>query len=87
MLPATLLLTSLLMFACVESGWFSNCGKLSSSCSTSKSVNTAEYLQLSAADKKTKIMENVMEDTTSADWLSSAEVAGIFTESMCPTFR
>ena len=82
-----ILLKSLLMIASAGAGWFSNCGKLSDTCTTSSPVNTEEYLALSADDKKARIMDLVMEDTESADWFSSLEVAGMFTESMCPTFR
>jgi len=81
-----LLVTSLLMFSSAGAGWFSNCGKLSASCTSTNPVNTEEYLGLSAAEKKARIMEKVMEDTNSADWLTSLQVAGIFTERMCPTF-
>ena len=81
-----ILLTSLLLYS-VECDWFSNCERLSSTCTTSKSVNTPEYRQLSAADKKTKIMENVMADTRSADWFNPLQMSGILTERMCPTFR
>jgi len=76
-----------LLLSSVSAGWFSNCGQMSSTCSTSTSVHTPHYLALSAADKAAKIMENVMEDTTSADWLSSLQQSsGILTEKMCPTF-
>ena len=85
MMSSRLLCCSLL--SSVSAGWFSNCGKLSSTCTTSSSVDTADYLGLSAADKATKIMENVLEDTTSADWLSPPlQIAGLLAEKMCPTF-
>jgi len=75
------------LLSSVSAGWFSNCGKFSSSCTTDSSVHTADYLGLSAADKAAKILENVMEDTTSADWYSPLQIpAGILSERMCPTF-
>jgi len=74
------------LLSSVSAGWFSNCGSLSSTCTTDSSVHTADYLGLSAADKAGKLMTNVLEDTTSADWFSPLQVAGMFKEKMCPTF-
>ena len=74
------------LLSSVSAGWFSNCGKMSSTCTTDTSVHTADYLGLSAADKAGKLMANVLEDTTSADWFSPLQVAGMFKEKMCPTF-
>ena len=86
MLSSSLLCCSLLSSA-VSAGWFSNCGQLSSTCTTSSSLHTADYLGLSAADKAARILEKVLEDTTSADWFSSPlQIAGLLAERMCPTF-
>jgi len=64
-----------------------DCGKLSPTCVSENSVNTDEYLALSAAEKKTKIMDNVLSDTTPSDFYSGLDMIGIFRESMCPTFE
>jgi len=83
----------LLVFLCVllpqcRGALFGNCGSLSSSCSRdSLSVSSAEYLQLSAKDKMRRIWENCRQDTTSAPWLSTLDLTGLFTEDMCPTMR
>jgi len=50
-------------------------------------VSTEEYLALPAVEKSAIIWNNVMEDTTSADWFSALEMPGIFTEDMCPVLR
>ena len=86
MLSYSRIISSYFLLSSVSAGWFSNCGKMSSTCTTSSSVDTADYLSLSAADKAAKIMENVLEDTTSADYYSALQMAGIMTEKMCPTF-
>merc|ERR1711915_160215 len=74
------------VIAVVNSGWFDNCGTFSSSCVPEKPVSGEEYLALSAADKKAKIMDNVLANTESAEWFGTLEAAGLMTESMCPTF-
>ena len=66
---------------------FGPCGKLSSACVGPQSVNTDEYLLLSAAEKNKIIFAKCLENTTSASWFSGLEMLGIFMESMCPTFR
>ena len=79
---------SLLLFVQVNGGLFSNCGKLSSTCVRDNSVNTPEYLALSAADKETKIMANVLTNTNSGEWWNAFRTgSGILRESMCTTFR
>ena len=67
--------------------WFGNCGTFSSSCVPENPVSGEDYLALSAADKKAKIMENVLANTESAEWFGTLEAAGLMTERMCPTFR
>jgi len=86
MLSYSRIISSCFLLSSVSAGWFSNCGKMSSTCTTSSSVDTTDYLGLSAADKAAKIMENVLEDTTSADYYSALQMSGIMTEKMCPTF-
>jgi len=66
--------------------WFGNCGTFSSSCVPENPVSGEDYLALSAADKKAKIMENVLANTESAEWFGTLEAAGLMTERMCPTF-
>jgi len=67
---------------------FGNCGALSKTCVTNTtSVSSDEYLLLSAAEKNAILWEKCLKNTTSAPWLSGLELTGLFTESMCPTFR
>ena len=75
--------------ACSDNaGLFGNCGTLSSSCECENSVNTLEYLELSAGEKLNKIMDNVNSDTSSAQWFNPFILGtGILTERMCPTFQ
>ena len=68
-------------------GLFDNCGRFSSTCVTESSVNTDEYLALSATEKMTKIMDNILSDTTPSEFYSKTDMIGIFKESMCPTFQ
>ena len=89
-----LILTTLLFAlsqACSNSdsaGLFGNCGSLSSSCVCENSVNTPEYLELSAEEKLNKIMDNVNSDTSSAQWFNPLILGtGILTERMCPSFQ
>ena len=86
MLTYSRILSCFCLLSAVSAGLFSNCGKMSSTCTTPSSVDTADYLGLSAADKAAKIMENVLDDTTSADYYSSLQMSGLMTEKMCPTF-
>jgi len=79
------LLVSLLSLATGK--LFGPCGSLSSTCVGPQSVNTDEYLALSAAEKNEIIFANCLESTTSASWFSGLEMPGMFIESMCPTFR
>ena len=83
------MLFTLFMIFCSTAvdAFFSNCGTFSSTCARENTVNTDEYIALSADEKKTKIMENVMSDTSPAEYPSALGVAGIFKESMCPTFE
>jgi len=74
------------IIAVVNGGWFDNCGTFSSSCVPENPVSGEEYLALSAADKKAKIMDNVLANTESAEWFGTLEAAGLMTERMCPTF-
>ena len=80
------MLFTLFMIFCSTAvdAFFSNCGTFSSTCATENAVNTDEYIALSAEEKKTKIMENVLSDTSTADYPNAA---GMFKESMCPTFK
>jgi len=50
-------------------------------------VKGPDYLALSAAEKQNLIWENVVADTSSADWPSSLALGTIFLESMCPTLK
>ena len=70
----------------VNGFFFNDCGRLSPTCVSENSVNTDEYLALSAAEKKTKIMDNVLTDITPSEYYGIGMV-GIFRESMCPTFE
>ena len=42
---------------------------------------------MSARKKMNRIWKNCMANTTSAPWFSTTEMIGLFTESMCSTFR
>ena len=71
-----------------NAGLFGNCGKFSSSCVCEDSVNTPEYLALSAEEKLNKIMANINKDTSSAEWYNAFVLGtGILSERMCPTFE
>merc|ERR1719228_2679967 len=50
-------------------------------------VSSPEYLALPAKEKAARLWANCLEDTSSADWLSSwAQATGLMAEMMCPTF-
>ena len=50
-------------------------------------VHSEEYLSLSAAEKSDRLWENIFSDgTTPGPWTTEEQSAGIFIESMDPTF-